>query len=57
MKKEYMKPEMLVHQISPRSMLLGSKKGVYGKISGIEQAEMVYGGYVDEELEEQFDPD
>ena len=59
MKKEYIKPEMLVHQISRMSMLVGSVKGVYGKIEGVpeDQQALKYGGYIDEEEEENYDPD
>jgi hypothetical protein len=59
MKKEYIKPEMLVHQISRMTMLQASLTGVHAKIT-TDQGEMVgptYGGYVDEDQEEEFDPE
>lgn len=58
MKKTYMKPEMQVHQILHRGILLNSNgKGVYGKIDGADKAAIKHGGYVDPEEEEEFDPD
>lgn len=61
MKKIYMKPEMLVHQISRMTILQGSVTGVHGKIVNDQGEEigagLKYGGYVDEEQEENFDPE
>ena len=59
MKKTYMKPEMQVHQILHRGMLLTSGRGVYGKIDEetLENASLKYGGYIKEDDEEEFDPD
>lgn len=57
MKKEYIKPEMLVHQIAKRSILLSSTKGVYGKIGETEIDGLKYKGYITEEEEEEIDPD
>ena len=58
MKKKYMKPQMQVHQLMKMNLLTGSK-GVYGKIGdGVTQKEeLKYGGYVDEENEDEYDPD
>lgn len=56
-----MKPEMLVHQISRMTILQGSVTGVHGKIVNGNNEEigagLKYGGYVDEEQEENFDPE
>jgi hypothetical protein len=60
MKKTYMKPEMQVHQILHRGMLLtsGNGKGVYGKVKvGDVEQRLEYGGYVTQEDEDEFDPD
>ena len=57
MKKKYMKPQMQVHQLMKMNLLTGSKKGVYGKIDGVAQKELDYGGYVPEDEEEKYDPD
>ena len=61
MKKVYIKPEMLVHQIKRMSILQGSVTGVHGKLVD-DQGQVIgagpkYGGYVDQEDEDQFDPD
>ena len=61
MKKIYMKPEMQVHQIKRMTILQGSVTGVHGKIVNAQGEEiesgLKYGGYVDEEQEDEFDPD
>ena len=58
MKKIYMKPEMQVHQIRKTGLLLTSGKGVYGRVNQEElQQGLKYGGYIDEEEEEEIDPD
>ena len=58
MKKEYIKPEMQEHQIGRRNLLVGSVKGVYGRIDGQEvDNALIYKGYVTEEEEEEIDPD
>lgn len=57
MKKIYMKPTMKVIQSRHTTLLVGSGKGVYGKIDAVEQAEIKYGGYINEEDEEKYDPD
>lgn len=56
MKKKYMKPQMQVHQLMKMNLLTGSK-GVYGKIDGVQNDELKYGGYVDEKHEDEYDPD
>ena len=61
MKKVYIKPEMLVHQISRMAILQGSVTGVHGKLVNGDGdpigAGPKYGGYVEEDEEDQFDPD
>ena len=57
MKKTYMKPEMQVHQILHRGILLASGHGVYKKIDGTEEEMLRYKGYVTQEDEEDIDPD
>ena len=53
-----MKPELQVHQILHRGILLtsGSKK-IYGKIGDDEIDALRYKGYVTDENEEDIDPD
>ena len=59
MKKKYMKPQMEVYQLRDMNLLVGSdKKGVYGKIDGVPQKDgLKYGGYLDEDEEDEIDPD
>jgi hypothetical protein len=58
MKKVYIKPEMQEHQIGRRNLLVGSVKGVYGKIDGQEvDNALIYKGYITEEEEEEIDPE
>jgi hypothetical protein len=57
MKKKYIKPEMLVHEILNRGILLASRKGVYSKIDGVKDGAPTFGGYVEEDEEEEYDPD
>ena len=59
MKKKYMKPEMQTFEISKMSLLVGSGKGVYGQVKGGSDPSQVldYGGYVNPDEEDQFDPD
>lgn len=58
MKKVYIKPNMRVYQMANNiNLLTGSvTKGVYGKIDGTDQS-LKYGGYVNPEEEEEYDPD
>ena len=57
MKKKYMKPQVEVYQLEEMNLLVGSPKGVYGKIDGVQKNELKYGGYVDEKHEDEYDPD
>lgn len=59
MKKRYIKPQMNVHTLKRMQMLVGSVKGVYGKIDGQEDPTggLKYAGYVEEDQEEEIDPD
>lgn len=58
MKKRYVKPQMNVHAIKRLQLLSGSVKGVYGKVEGVDSAPgLKYGGYVDEEDEDTYNPD
>jgi hypothetical protein len=58
MKKVYMKPAMKVIQSRHTTLLVGSGKGVYAKVGSVEQAEIKYGGYIeDPDKEEEMDPD
>lgn len=60
MKKEYIKPEMLVHQISKRSILLtsGGSNKIYSKMGDEEIPDgLRYGGYIADGEEDQFDPE
>lgn len=60
MKKEYIKPEMLVHQISKRSILLtsGGSKKIYSKMGEDEIGDgLRYGGYIEDGQEDNFDPE
>ena len=54
-----MKPEMQTFEISKMSLLVGSGKGVYGQVNGGSDPSQVldYGGYVNPENEDTFDPD
>lgn len=54
-----MKPEMQTFEISKMSLLVGSGKGVYGQVNGSTDPSQVldYGGYVNSENEDTFDPD
>jgi hypothetical protein len=57
MMKKYMKPQVEIYQLEEMNLLVGSPKGVYGKIDGVQKNELKYGGYVDEDDEEEYDPD
>lgn len=60
MKKKYMKPEMMVHEISHRGMLLtsGGSNKIYSKMGELEITDgLKYGGYVEDGEEDMFDPD
>ena len=57
MKKKYVKPQIEIHESVEMNLLVSSQKGVYGKIDGVQKNELKYGGYVDEDDEEEFDPD